>query len=115
MPDISNQETAVADAAPRVWQAGDEYPLRHRLELKSVDGSVIEAITHLTLRRLTGADLTAVANAASKGQGEALKVIVCRACSIPPATYDRLDAQDLTEVSQVAAGFMGSALPIGGM
>lgn len=103
------------DGAPKEWAAGDEYPLRHPLNLKGPDGSILETVSHLTLRRLTGADLTVIANATAKGQGEALKAIVCRVCSIPPSTYDRLDAQDLTEVAQVASGFMGSALRIGAM
>lgn len=100
---------------PKTWEAGDQYPLRHPLDLKAADGSTVETIADLTLRRLNGADLTVIANATAKGQGEALKAIVCRVCSIPPSTYDRLDAQDLTEVAQVASGFIGSALRIGAM
>lgn len=95
--------------------SGLVHTLKYPVELLNTSGEVVETITELTLRRLRGTDLTAITNAVAKGQGEALKMIVCRACNIAPATYDRLDALDLTEVGAIASGFIGSALPIGAM
>jgi hypothetical protein len=103
-----------ANSKSKVYQAGDIYQLKYPVEIKTVHGTVIESMSSLTFRRLKGVDLTAIANAAARGHGEALKCIVCLATSITPMVYDQLDATDLTEVGEIAAGFTGGVLPTGG-
>lgn len=96
------------DAAPQDgpdYAAGDPFPLRYPVELKTAQGAVIETITELRFRRLKGADMTAIANASTKGHGEGVKCIVCLAAGITPQVYDRLDAADLTEVATIAGSF----------
>lgn len=90
-----------------------EHPLKHPVELKDKDGNVVQRIDSLELRRFKGADVAAIGNANAKGAGEALRVMVCRMAGIPPSTFDQLDGQDVTELGEVAAGFLGGALPTG--
>ena len=87
--------------------------LKYPVELKNSEGTTIEKIEALTLRRLKGKDMRAIANASAKGQGEAIAVLICRSAQIPPATFDELDGADVTELGMVAADFIGGALPTG--
>jgi hypothetical protein len=89
------------------------YTLKHTLELRNTAGDVIETISELKLRRLTGKDLKDIANANAKGPGEAMAVLICRAASIPPSTFERLDAEDAARLGVIAADFIGGALPTG--
>ena len=91
------------------------YTLKYPLEIKRGDGEVVETIRELSFRRLRGADLKAIGDASAKGAGTAMQEIVCRACDITPFTYDRLDAEDLAQAGDIAAGFIGRALPTGEM
>lgn len=86
-------------------------PLRYPVELKRADGSVAEAITHLTLKRLKGGDTRRVLNARDKGAGDFIAALVCASAAIPPSTFDQLDAEDVTAAAEVASGFLGSAPP----
>ncbi len=96
------------------WNAGDVYPLKYPFELSNAKGEVLQPVNSVTLRRLNGADLAAVANASARGPGDALKEVVCRVAGVPPSTFDRMDAVDLTELGVISAGFIGGALPTGG-
>lgn len=87
--------------------------LKYPVELKGTDGSTIEKIEALTLRRLKGKDMRAIANATAKGHGEGLAALICRSAQIPPSTFDELDGADVTELGVVAADFIGGALPTG--
>ena len=89
------------------------YELKHVVELKDKAGDIVERITEVTLRRLTGADLKAIANAADKGKGDAMLLLVSRCASLPTSTVDQLDAQDVQAIGEIAAGFIGGALPTG--
>jgi hypothetical protein len=89
------------------------YTLKYPLERKRGDGEVVETIYELTFRRLRGADLKVIGDASAKGAGTAMREIVCRACDITPGTYDLLDAEDLAQAGDIAAGFIGRALPTG--
>lgn len=89
------------------------HTLKHPVELRDKAGDVLETVTELQLRRLNGKDLRDITNAAAKGHGEAMAVLVCRCASIPPSTFDQLDAEDLAEVGAIASGFIGGALPAG--
>jgi len=91
----------------------DVYPLKHAVELRNREGEVIEKITELPLRRLKGKDLKDISNAVPKGHGEAMAVLICRCASIPPSTFDQLDAEDVTAIGEIATGFIGGALPTG--
>lgn len=88
-------------------------PLMFPLELKNREGEVTERIESLTMRRLKGKDMRDIANAAARGAGDAMVVLVCRSAQIPPSTFDLLDAEDVTELGTVAADFIGGALPTG--
>lgn len=83
------------------------------VELKDKEGKTVEKIESLTLRRLKGKDMRAIANASAKGHGEALATLICRSAQIPPSTFDELDGEDVTELGVVAADFIGGALPTG--
>lgn len=89
------------------------HPLKFPVELRNTEGEVIDKITELQLRRLNGKDMRAIANATAKGNGEVMAVLVCRCASIPPSTFDLLDAEDIAAVGEVAQGFIGGALPTG--
>lgn len=89
------------------------HTLKHPVELKNKEGDVIETITELQLKRFKGADIRAIGNAKSKGEGEMMAVMISRSASIPPSTFDQLDGEDVTEVGVLVAGFIGGALQIG--
>lgn len=92
----------------------DPFQLAYPVEMKDKDGNVLNTLTELALRRFNGADVAAVGNANAKGPGEALKVMVCRMCSIPPATFDKLDGEDVTALGELAASFLERSRPTGG-
>lgn len=87
------------------------YKLRFPVELRTADGSVIETITELSLRRMSGADARRVLNMQGKGAGEFTMATVCASAQIPPSTFDKLDAEDALAAFEVASGFLGSAPP----
>lgn len=89
------------------------YVLKYPVEIRSTAGDVIETITELPLRRLTGKDLKDITNAHAKGPGESMAVIVCRIASIPPSTFERMDAADAAALGEIAADFVSGALPTG--
>lgn len=89
------------------------YTLQHEVKVLNTAGQVVETITCLTLRRLTGRDMRAIANAQAKGAGEGLAAMVCASAGIAPSTFDLLDAEDITQVGEVVAGFIGGALQTG--
>lgn len=97
--------TDTAQATKHVYKAGDEYLLKYPLE--------DIGLASVTLRRLNGKDLVAIADAADKGKGSAARVLACRCASIPPSTFDQLDAEDATALGEIAAGFIGGALATG--
>lgn len=95
-------------------KAGDVVTLAYPVELKNAQGEVLELVDSVRLRRLNGADFTAIANAAEKGKGEAAAVMVCRVGQVPRSTFDKLDAEDVAMLSEIAASFMGGARKTGG-
>lgn len=82
--------------------------LRHPVELKQADGTVLERITELTLRRLRGGDVRRLMNAKDKGTGDFTQALVCAAAGIPPSTFDQLDGEDVVAAAEAAGGFLGS-------
>jgi len=88
-------------------------PLLFPRELKNLQGEVIERIESITLGRLNGRDMRDIANAAAKGPGDAMAMLVCRSGRIPPSTFDLLDGEDVTELGVKASDFIGGALPTG--
>lgn len=93
----------------------DRYTLQYQIQLKTASGEEVTAERELTLRRLTGADLAAIAQAGAKGPGDALMEMVCRVASVPPSTFNRMDAADAAALAEIAANFIGRTLPTGGM
>jgi len=87
------------------------YTLKHPVELKRADGTVLETITELQLSRLKGRDLKAID--AGKGQGAVMLALLARSAALPPSTIDELDAEDATEAGVIVMGFIGGALPTG--
>lgn len=83
------------------------YTLLYPVKLTNKDGDVMETITELQLKRFNGADMRAIANAKTKGEGEMLAVMVSRSAAIPPSTFDLLDGEDITAAGEIAAGFIG--------
>lgn len=87
-----------------------KHPLKHPIELRRAsDGEVVERINALELRRLTGGDARRVLNARDKGSGEMIAALVCASARIPPATFDQLDAEDVSELAEVCAPFLGQS------
>lgn len=84
-------------------------PLRFPVEVTSKGGDVIERVESVTPHRLSGRDVREILNARAKGDGEMTAVMVCKCMRITPAVFDRMDAEDITALGQVAAGFMGGA------
>lgn len=93
----------------------DRYELQYPIQIKTAAGEEVAAEREVKLRRLTGADLAAIAQAGSKGPGDALMEMVCRVASVPPSTFNRMDAADAAALAEIAANFIGRALPTGGM
>jgi hypothetical protein len=83
------------------------YTLLYPVKLTNKDGDELETITELQLKRFSGADMRAIANAKAKGEGEMMAVMVCKSASIPPSTFDLLDGEDITAAGEIAAGFIG--------
>lgn len=90
------------------------YALVHQVEIKGKAGDVLDVVREVALRRLTGADMAVIGNAKAKGEGEVMRVMVCRVASLPPSTFDLMDAEDVMALSERAADFMGGALSTGG-
>lgn len=95
-------------------KAGDVVPLAYPVELRNAAGDVVEKVENVTLRRLNGADFAAIGNAAEKGKGEASAVMVCRVAQVPRSTFDKLDAEDVVMLTEIAGSFMGGARQSGG-
>lgn len=91
------------------------FTLQYPVEIKDARGGSIETVRELALRRLSASDLSAIADASAKGPGNALQEMVCRVGSIPPSTFNLMDAADAAAVAEIAAGFIGRVLPTGGM
>ncbi|GCL64313.1 phage tail assembly protein [Pseudaquabacterium pictum] len=85
------------------------HPLKHPVELKRADGSVIETISELQLHRLKGGDARKVLNLREKGAGDFIAALLCASARIPPSTFDQLDAEDIVAAAEVAGGFLGVA------
>lgn len=99
----------------KTWCEGDVFPLDYPVELRNKAGDVIETVTSVQLKKLRGFDLVAVANASSRGQGDAVREMVSRVAGIPPTTFDLLDARDISKLASIAANFTGSAPATGAM
>ena len=84
------------------------YTLKFPVELKAKDGQVLDTVRELTLKRLQGAAARRVLNAQAKGPGEFAFALICEAASIPPSTFDKLDAEDILALTDLAAPFFGS-------
>lgn len=83
------------------------YELKHPIEIKSAkDGTVIETIARLTLRRPKGRHLKAT----DRVQGEAAKTLaLIAACAeIPPSAADEIDLEDVTALGEIVEGFSGA-------
>lgn len=93
--------------------SGGAYTLKYPVDFKNRDGEVIKTLAEVTLRRLNGGDVRAVANASDKGKGEATAVLICRACSLSPSEFDQLDAEDVTALGELASGFLGASRATG--
>lgn len=103
---MSAAESTRADASQ-----SNVYPLKFPIKLTGKDGEVVEEITELTLKRLKGGAARRVLNAQQKGPGDFAFVLICESASIPPSTFDKLDAEDVLGLMEAAAPFLGNAPP----
>ncbi len=83
-----------------------EYELKHPVELRAKDGTLIEEIRTLTLKRPKGKHLKAT----DRVVGDAAKTLaLIAACAdIPPSTADELDGEDVTALGEMVEGFLGA-------
>ena len=84
------------------------YALKHPVELRNKEGQVLETVRELTLKRIQGAATRRVLNAQAKGPGDFAFALICESAGIPPSTFDKLDAEDIMELTSLAAPFFGS-------
>lgn len=85
------------------------YTLLHPVELRTRDGEVTETIREVTLNRLKGGQARKVLNAQPKGPGEFAFVLICESAGLPPSTFDKLDAEDVMALMELAAPFLGKS------
>lgn len=85
--------------------------LIHPVDLKNVDGDVVERITEVTLRRLKGRDLKTLDTV--KGSGSMVLRLIAVSAGLPPSTVEEFDVEDITALGEVVTGFIGGALPTG--
>lgn len=84
------------------------YTLKFPVELAGKDGQVLETIRELQLHRLNGGAARKCLNAQPKGPGEFAFELVCASARIPPSTFDKLDAEDVMALTELAAPFLGN-------
>ncbi len=90
------------------------YPVTLRWRSPGSSDVREEVFERLTMRRLTGADMKAIAAA---GKGGTI-VAVARSCGMAPgrfnAMFDLMDGADTAAAFQVVAYFLGNGRPSGG-
>lgn len=106
--DTAAEPSVTAKRAPR---QPCTYTLMFPVQLRKVGGEFAEEITELQLGRLNGADHRRVMNCQPKGPGEFLTALVCASARIPPSTFDKLDAEDVTAAAEIAGDFLGNSPP----
>jgi hypothetical protein len=84
------------------------YTLLVPVDLCNKDGEVIETVRELTLRRILGPAARKCMNAYVKGPGDFAFELVCASARIPPSTFDKLDAEDVTNLVELATPFFSS-------
>lgn len=99
----------------KTWGEGDVFELEFPVEMRNKAGDLIQTVTSVQLKKLRGFDLVAIANASSRGQGDAVREMVSRMAGVPPTTFDLLDARDIAKLATIAANFIGSAPATGVM
>lgn len=87
------------------------YTLMHPVDVVGKDGEVLETVRQLELKRLTGGAARRVLNAQAKGPGEFAFELICASASIPPSTFNLLDAEDILYATEMAAPFLRSGPP----
>ena len=97
----ASDATALDPTAPIV------HTLKFPIKLAGKDGAVVEEITELTLNRMRGGAARRVLNAQQKGAGDFAFVLICESAGIPPSTFEKLDAEDVFALTEVASGFLG--------
>jgi hypothetical protein len=85
------------------------YTLLHPVELRKLDGEVTDTVREVQLNRLRGGQARRVLNAQPKGPGEFAFVLICESASLPPSTFDKLDAEDVMALMELAAPFLGKS------
>ena len=99
----ATDDTIAATTGPIV------HPLKFPITFTDKSGDVIDQINGLTLNRLRGGAARRVLNAQQKGAGEFAFVLICESAGIPPSTFEKLDAEDVFALTEVASGFLGVA------
>lgn len=89
---------------------GTSYTLKHPVELRTVDGELVESITELQFKRLKGGAARQALNARDKGTGDFTAALICASAGIPLSTFDKLDAEDIFAAMEIASGFFGVSL-----
>ncbi len=87
------------------------YTLLHPVDLMGKDGQLLETVRQLELKRLQGGAARRVLNAQAKGPGEFAFELICHSAGIPPSTFEKLDAEDILNATELAAPFLRSGLP----
>jgi hypothetical protein len=67
-----------------------------------------ETFSQLTVRRMTGGDIRAIANL--KNEGDQMREIICRLAGISAPVFDALDAEDIAEVGTLIESFLPASL-----
>jgi hypothetical protein len=91
-----------------------EHPLKHPITqtFKAAGGQAREeTLTEITLRRIQGGDIRWMERMANK-PGLSLGLIG-RLAQLDEATVDKLDAEDIADISEVIEGFLPDSLKTG--
>jgi Phage tail assembly chaperone proteins, E, or 41 or 14 len=84
------------------------YTLLVPVDLRNKDGEVIDTVRELTLNRINGGAARKCMNAYARGPGDFAFELVCASARIPPSTFDKLDAEDVTNLTALATPFFSS-------
>lgn len=88
------------------------YTLRYPVQLlKAGTDEVLDTVREVQLQRLNGGAARRVLNAQPKGPGEFAFVLVCESARMAPSTFERLDAEDVMALVELASPFLGTAQP----
>lgn len=86
--------------------------LKHPVEIKNTEGTVLETITELRFKRLKGKQMRVVD--AAKGEMGMTLALMSASAGVPPSTVDLMDGEDIAAAGEIISDFLGQSPPTGG-